>query len=83
MSTCLAISIPTISTPVAGYWAGTGVPYAMHYLKPRHVRALGHSPKHGKTYALRDGCNLVTVRNGYTAHVAEIASLPKLSILHA
>jgi hypothetical protein len=55
----------------------------MHYLKPRHVRALGHSPKHGKTYALRDGCNLVTVRNGYTAHVAEIASLPKLSILHA
>lgn len=61
------------------YWGGTMVPYAMAYLKPRHVRALGHQPRKGKRYAIRAGNELVTLHGEYTATIAALA-LPGLHI---
>ena len=64
------------------FWAGTMVPYAMTYLKPRHVRALGHSPKKGKSYAIRGGNELVTCHGEYTGFAARLP-LPALHINQA
>ena len=65
------------------FWAGTRVPYAMTYLKPKHVRALGQEPRKGKAYAIRNGNELSTVtRDGYTGIVARLA-LPTVHINQA
>lgn len=61
------------------FWAGTMVPFAVTYLKPRHVRALGIAPKRGKQYALRDGNALSIVTNGYFSLVKTLP-LPLLHI---
>lgn len=68
-------SIPT-------FWEGTMVPYAMTYLKPHHVLALGHKPIKGKTYAIRGGNELVTCHGDYTGFAARL-SLPALHINQA
>ena len=78
---CPSISTPGIHQPVPGYWTGNAVPFALHFLRPRHVRALGFEPKRGKTYALIDGNELATTTpTGFFATLATVPGLPRLHI---